>query len=154
MTWLQISRICQNLFRHGAKKLSQATSDVVARGGTEESAWANKPPSFQELREQSGTEVLKSQQARRKEEGVGNVVIYRYAYKRRKTLAGKLTKRKKLHKICITYNTYLRKGFMTTIFIRVNDEDSKLIHEYVSANKLNLSHEIFEVEHRREIYKK
>lgn len=28
---------------------------------------------------------------------------------------------------------------MTTISVRVNDEDSKLIHEYVSANKLNLS---------------
>lgn len=28
---------------------------------------------------------------------------------------------------------------MATISVRVNDEDSKLIHDYVSANKLNLS---------------
>ena len=28
---------------------------------------------------------------------------------------------------------------MTTISLRVNDEESKLIHDYVSVNKLNMS---------------
>lgn len=28
---------------------------------------------------------------------------------------------------------------MTTISLRVNDDESKLIHEYVSINKLNMS---------------
>ena len=28
---------------------------------------------------------------------------------------------------------------MSTISVRVNDDESKLIHEYVSVNKLNLS---------------
>lgn len=28
---------------------------------------------------------------------------------------------------------------MPTISVRVNDEDCKLIHEYISANKLNMS---------------
>ncbi len=28
---------------------------------------------------------------------------------------------------------------MTTISLRVNDEESKLIHDYVSANQLNMS---------------
>ncbi len=29
---------------------------------------------------------------------------------------------------------------MTTISLRVNDDESKLIHDYVSANQLNMSH--------------
>ena len=41
--------------------------------------------------------------------------------------------------ICITSNTGERGYIMTTISLRVNEDESKLIHEYVSINKLNMS---------------
>lgn len=50
----------------------------------------------------------------------------------------RIDKKKKTKYTCITSNTK-EGGLMSTISLRLSDEDSKLIHEYVAANKLNLS---------------
>ena len=50
-----------------------------------------------------------------------------------------MTKQLYISIIYITCNTAKGGIFMNTISLRMNDEDAKLLREYVSVNKLNMS---------------